>query len=71
MKRVEVFKTDITKKSIAKRLEKLLLDHFPNSKINFDLEDCDNILRIETHTVPVQQVEQLMFKQGHYCKVLD
>ena len=68
---VEIFKTDITKRSSAKKIEQLLLNHFPDSKINFDLEDCDNILRIETKSIVVQQVEQLVNNQGHYCQVLD
>ncbi|MCB0427848.1 MAG: hypothetical protein KDD16_11150 [Mangrovimonas sp.] len=67
---VEIFKTDITKRSSAKKIEQLLLNHFPDSKINFDLEDCDNILRIETKSIAVQQVEQLVNNQGHYCQVL-
>ena len=67
---VEIFKTDITKRSSAKKIEQLLLNHFPDSKINFDLEDCDNILRIETKSIVVQQVEQLVNNQGHYCQVL-
>ncbi|HPF96031.1 MAG TPA: hypothetical protein PLZ00_01320 [Mangrovimonas sp.] len=67
---VEIFKTDITKRSSAKKIEQLLLNHFPDSKINFDLEDCDNILRIETKSIVVQQIEQLVNNQGHYCQVL-
>ncbi|HRV56175.1 MAG: hypothetical protein R2802_02745 [Flavobacteriaceae bacterium] len=67
---VEIFKTDITKRSSAKKIEQLLLNRFPDSKINFDLEDCDNILRIETKSIVVQQIEQLVNNQGHYCQVL-
>lgn len=68
---VEIFKTNITSKTIANRVVKLLQLQFPNSRINFDLEDCDNILRIETKTIKVQQVEQEVAKQGYYCRVLE
>ncbi|WP_255484709.1 hypothetical protein HDF18_05410 [Mucilaginibacter sp. X5P1] len=40
---VEVFKTNIAKVSQSKLLVKKLLQHFPSSYINFDLDDCDNI----------------------------
>jgi hypothetical protein len=48
LKMVEVFKTDIQTDSQANFLLQQLLKEFPDLKINFDLEDCDNILRIET-----------------------
>ncbi len=44
---VEVFKTNIEKRKNAKRVLMLLSQRFPNYRINFDLEDCDNILRVE------------------------
>ena len=44
---IEVFKTNIKKASKAKRLIGLLAHHFPGSKVNIDLHDCDKILRIE------------------------
>lgn len=68
---VEIFKTNITSTGIADNIINLLLQHFPDSKINFDLEDCDNILRIETKTLQVQKVEELVVKQGYYCKAFD
>ncbi|HLT52534.1 MAG TPA: hypothetical protein VKZ97_01495 [Flavobacteriaceae bacterium] len=67
---VEIFKTNITSKTIANRVVKLLQLQFPNSRINFDLEDCDNILRVETKTIKIQLVEQEVAKQGYFCKVL-
>ena len=43
-----IFKTNVDSiakvKKVAPKLNKL----FPNSKWNFDLEDCDNILRFES-----------------------
>jgi hypothetical protein len=43
---VEVFKTNVGNQRTANHL-KLLLERLPACKINFDLEDCDNILRIK------------------------
>ncbi len=44
---IEVFKTNIASKSKAKEVLLMLNNKFPNYNVNFDLEDCDNILRIE------------------------
>ena len=44
---IEVFKTNISSKRKAKEALQILNQMFPNYKVNLDLEDCDNILRIE------------------------
>lgn len=44
---VEVFKTNVITKQQAEKIIKTLQILLPLAKINFDLEDCDNILRIE------------------------
>lgn len=46
-KTVEVFKTDISKKKVARTLVKSLSIQFPDYKINIDHADCDKVLRIE------------------------
>ncbi len=43
---IEVFKTNVQEDEQAERLIKALSDYFPNSRITFDLEDCDRILRV-------------------------
>lgn len=45
---VEVFRTNIETEKDAKFILELLQNQFTNYKINFDLEDCDNILRVES-----------------------
>ena len=44
---IEVFKTCITDPALATLLRKHLELSFRGYKVNFDLEDCDHILRIE------------------------
>lgn len=51
---VEVFKTDVTSNHHARVLVNLIQYHFEDYKVNFDLQDCDNILRIESLTSKVQ-----------------
>lgn len=44
---IEIFKTNVREKNEADEIVSFLLKRNPGFKINFDLEDCDNILRIE------------------------
>ena len=68
---VEVFKTDVKASSQARKLVKILLHHFPTSKINFDLDDCDRILRVEGINFKTEKIIVLMKERGFDCKVLD
>ena len=47
-RKVEVFKTDVRKKKVARTLVKSLSIQFPDYKINIDLADCDKVLRVES-----------------------
>lgn len=68
---IEVFKTNIQKVSQARKLIALLLQHFPGSKINIDLHDCDKVLRIEgTHFLP-GKIMTLVKEKGFICNTLD
>jgi hypothetical protein len=44
---VEVFKTDVESFAKAQFVTRNLKELIPHAKINFDLDDCDHILRIE------------------------
>lgn len=68
---VEVFKTNIAEGTIADSiLEKLVL-YFPESYVNFDLEDCDRILRIENCTVNAVEVIRILRQNGFECEKLE
>lgn len=43
---VEIFKTNVNSQQLAKRIVSNLNQLYPDYLINFDLEDCDKILRI-------------------------
>ena len=45
---IEVFKTNVEHEMQAAEVLSVLADHFPFYKINFDLQDCDRILRVES-----------------------
>ncbi|WP_276167349.1 methyltransferase type 11 [Zobellia alginiliquefaciens] len=44
---VEIFKTNVSNQRLAKQIVYDLNQIYPDYLINFDLEDCDNVLRIE------------------------
>jgi len=68
---VEVFKTDVYEMADAKTILALLYEHFPDSRINFDLEDCDKVLRIEGKDIVASKVRTLITKQGFICTELE
>jgi len=68
---IEVFKTNVQEFSEAQKLVALLRKHFPNSKINFDLDDCDKVLRVEGHNLRIEKVMTLVTQKGFLCTVLD
>ncbi|MEJ7677843.1 MAG: hypothetical protein WKG06_08245 [Segetibacter sp.] len=68
---VEVFKTNVEEVSDASKIVTILLQHFPDSIINFDLEDCDKVLRIEGKNFIPQKVMIIVKKTGFICDVLD
>jgi hypothetical protein len=67
---VLVFKTNVDTLSKVKRISSKLNRLFPKSKWNFDLEDCDNILRFESDNDIVAEVVILMKVTGFECEVL-
>jgi len=68
---VEVFSTNVEEQAHAERLVALLLMHFPGGKINFDLQDCDRILRVEKQQLVPEKVIQLLHEQGYQCRILE
>lgn len=68
---VQIFKTDITNKKEAKLLAIILSNQNANYNINFDLDDCDNILRIEHTTIENQQIINCLVQLGYSCEPLN
>jgi hypothetical protein len=68
---IEVFKTNIVCQCVARKVELLLAERFPDFKINFDLEDCDRILRIEADSILVTEIMATIQSIGLMCEILD
>lgn len=67
---IEVFKTNVNKVSQSRKLIGLITAHFAVCRVNFDLEDCDKVLRIEGQEFCPKGVIELLRLNGHYCEVL-
>ena len=68
---VEIFKTNVQKKAQSKVLLCILLETFPSFKINFDLSDCDKVLRIEGDNIEALPIMILVKEHGFTCEILD
>lgn len=67
---IEVFKTNVQKVEQSQMIVAKLLEHFPNGNINFDLEDCDKILRIHDLKISNKKIIELLNSYGYHCEVL-
>ncbi len=68
---VLVFKTSVENKEEISRLKPILNTVMTKNDFwNFDLEDCDNILRIETNHLQPESVLGLLGMHGFYCEEL-
>jgi hypothetical protein len=68
---IEVFKTDVSETGKETLLQTILPKHFPGKKINFDLDDCDRILRMEGEQIINHHVIKILNQHGYYCEVLE
>jgi len=68
---VLVFATSVKKPRQVSRIKPLLTAVPSIDGWNFDLEDCDNILRIETRDVSPRYIETLLKTAGFECRELE
>ena len=68
---VLVFKTNVTSKTKVNKV-RTLLTSFPSIRQwNFDLEDCDKILRVEGKNIPQKKIVRMVTENGYQCSVLE
>ncbi|MBS0028996.1 hypothetical protein ACTJJ0_13695 [Chitinophaga sp. 22321] len=68
---VEVFVTNVKRVDTAKEIVALLRRNFPESKINFDLEDRDKVLRVEGEDFQAGKIVMLVNETGFHCRVME
>ena len=61
---VEVFKTNVKLRSQADMLLEEIHTSFKTYKANFDLEDCDNILRVMSNDERIEQAKLIKILNG-------
>jgi len=71
MKSVEVFMTNVQDVSQANYLIKMILKIFPGYLVNFDLEDCDKILRVESDIIDSNAIIRLLSSNNVRCEILE
>ncbi|MGO1521404.1 MAG: methyltransferase type 11 [Sphingobacterium sp.] len=73
MKTVQIFRTNVSKNQDAVQLTTSLLTVYPNYKVNFDLDDEENILRVETNysTIATRDIVQYMMGLGYNCERIE
>ncbi len=67
---VEAFKTNVQKKAQSKMLLSILSEAFPSFKINFDLSDCDKVLRVEGDNMEALPIMILVKEYGFTSEIL-
>lgn len=69
-KMVHVFKTSVLTEIQISKLRPELDELLPDAKWNFDLDDCDKILRIDTSSDIADAVTTLLLTSGFDCEEL-
>lgn len=68
---VEVFCTTVNEEAEAEMLLAEIKFRFPECKVNFDLEDCDKILRVaSSHKIEMATIEKMVQSRGYSISVL-
>jgi len=67
---VEIFKTNVKHPEESEKILQSLNKKFPSLKINFDLDDCDNILRVEGKNILVEDIIMEMKSKKCSCALL-
>lgn len=67
---VEIFKKNIIAESQAGLVIQLLMEQWPQYQVNFDLEDCDHILRVEGVLVDNEKIIRQLNTLGYSCETL-
>ena len=68
---VEVFKTNVRNTRQAKLIIQRLAEEFPEHKINFDLSDCDRILRVQGAIILERRIIGIVTSLNYNCEILE
>ena len=64
---VEVFKTNVKDQDVADKLIDQIHKNFVDYRANFDLQDCDNILRVKCMTGSIESMRLIYLLKEFGC----
>lgn len=67
---IEIFKTNVQETEVSAAIIQQLLEQLPDARINFDLDDCDKILKIDSNFIDNKRVVALLLSAGYQCEAL-
>lgn len=68
---IEVFKTNLQDIQQSLKLLSKLRQCFSKLRFNFDLEDCNKILRVEGKNVHINKITKILLLEGYLCELLE
>ena len=68
---VEIFKTNVAEPVQAEQILSVLQTNLPACQVNFDLHDCEKILRVKGEIIPIDTIIDLVTGTGFICHLLD
>ncbi|MCW3087740.1 MAG: hypothetical protein JWQ78_1126 [Sediminibacterium sp.] len=65
-----IFKTNLETPVLVNRVQPVIQTIPGIQRWNVDMQDCDNVLRIEATAVSPRSVERLLQEAGYFCEEL-
>jgi hypothetical protein len=66
-----VFKTNLDNPELVNQVKPVIQAMPGIRKWNVDIQDCDNVLRIEATELSPRSVEMVLQNAGYYCEELE
>ncbi|MDE3252081.1 MAG: hypothetical protein KGO92_04695 [Bacteroidota bacterium] len=65
-----IFKTNLDQPVLRQRIAPFMQSIPGIKRWNIDMDDCDNVLRIEAEMVTPRTIETLLQQAGYFCEEL-
>jgi hypothetical protein len=66
---VEIFRTNVNNRRLADRVLKTLRANLPAYRFNFDLDDCDRILRAQSEGAAIETTSVIRIVRDHCIEI--
>jgi hypothetical protein len=68
---IYILKTSVKSKNQVRKLKPHINKILSNERWNFDLEDCDKILRIDSEENRIQEIKHILSIHKFHCEELE